>query len=346
MPTRRETMKLMSGAAAGMLVVSSTASAQSPQRPAAMPQGQTTGQGSNQVATKNIDAGVLNIAYLEVGPAGGWPVMLMHGFPYDVHAYDEVAPLLAAQGARVIIPYLRSYGPTRFLSASTPRSGQQAALGADLLALMDALKIPQAILAGYDWGGRAACVVSALWPERSSGLVSCASYNIHNIARSMEPDTPANEYGLWYQYYFNSERGRNGLAKDRKAMTRLLWKLWSPTWKFDDATFERTAASFDNPDFVDVVIHSYRARFGLVAGDPNYDEIERKLAAQPPITVPSFTMDGADDGIRPQGTASHASRFKGQYEYSAINGAGHNVPQEAPKAFADAVLKVKGWAKG
>ena len=290
---------------------------------------------------KHIDAGVLNVGYVEAGPASGWPVVLLHGFPYDIHAYDEVAPQLAAEGARVIIPYLRGYGPTRFLSASTPRSGQQGALGADLLALLDALQIRSALLAGYDWGGRAACVVAALWPDRAKGLVSYNSYNIQNIARAMEPDKPEGEYGIWYQYYFQTERGREGLKKDRQAFCRLLWRLWSPSWKFDDATFERTAPSFDNPDFVDVVIQFYRHRLGLAPGDPAYDEIEQRLAKQPNITVPTITLDGSTDGIRPAGTAAQAVHFTGRHEHRVIRDAGHNVPQEAPRAFAEAVLAVR-----
>lgn len=291
---------------------------------------------------KHIDAGVLNIGYVETGPAGGWPVVLLHGFPYDIHAYDEVAPLLAAEGARVIVPYLRGYGPTRFLSAATPRSGEQAALGADLLALLDALQIPSAHLAGYDWGGRAACVVAALWPERAKTLVSYNSYNIQDIAKSGEPDTPEKEYGIWYQYYLQSERGAAGLKKDRRAFCRLLWKLWSPSWKFDDATFERTASSFDNPDFVDVVVQSYRHRMALAPGDPALTELEQRLAKQPDITVPTITLDGATDGIRPAGTAAQAVHFTGRHEHRVIPNAGHNIAQEAPRAFADAVLAVRG----
>ncbi|MFS2051461.1 alpha/beta fold hydrolase [Variovorax sp. Varisp41] len=295
---------------------------------------------------RRIEAGVLEVAYHESGPADGPPVLLMHGFPYDIHTYAEVAPLLAAEGCRTIVPYMRGYGGTRFLSADTPRSGEQAAFGADLLALLDALKIDRAVLAGYDWGGRAACVVAALWPERCAGLVSLNSYNIQNIARAMEPDTPENEHSLWYQYYFHSERGRAGLQKDRKAIARLLWKLWSPTWRFDDATFERSAAAFDHPDFVEVVIHSYRHRFGLVAGDPAYADIDRQLAAQPVIRVPAITFDGIDDGVRPPADASaHAPRFSGPRSHRLVPGAGHNLPQEAPRAFADAVLElVRGAA--
>jgi len=286
-------------------------------------------------------AGVLDVAFHEAGLADGPPVFLMHGFPYDIHSYVEVAPMLAQAGCRVIVPYLRGYGPTSFVDAATPRSGEQAALGADLLALMDALRIERAVLAGYDWGGRAACVVAALWPQRCAGLVSLNSYNIQAIARAMEPDTADNEHRLWYQYYFHCERGRAGLARDRRGIARLLWQLWSPTWRFDDATFERSAAAFDNPDFVEVVIHSYRHRFGLVPGDPACAGIEERLARQPIITVPSITFDGTDDGVRgPADTAAHAHQFGGRRSHRIVPGAGHNLPQEAPRAFADAVLEL------
>ena len=290
---------------------------------------------------KFIKTDILEVAYCEAGPASGPPVFLMHGFPYDIHTYAEVAPLLAQQGCHVFVPYLRGFGPTRFLSDATPRSGEQAALGADLLALMDALQVPQAVLAGYDWGGRAACVVAALWPERVKGLVSFNSYNIQDRARAMEPDTPANERSLWYQYYFHSERGRAGLAKDRRAVCKLLWQLWSPTWAFDEATFERSAAAFDNPDFVDVVIQSYRHRFCLAQGDPAYAAIEQRLAAQPPITVPTITFDGADDGVRPPAPAAqHGHRFTGARSHRLVPGVGHNMPQEVPQVFADAVMEL------
>jgi pimeloyl-ACP methyl ester carboxylesterase len=271
-------------------------------------------------------AGVLDIAWYGCGPEDGPAVFLMHGFPYDIHSYVDVAPLLGDAGCR---------------SGDTPRSGEQAALGADLLALMDALRIPRAVLAGYDWGGRAACVVAALWPQRCSGLVSYNNYNIHDIARAMEPDTPVNERRYWYQYYFHCERGRAGLAKDRRALTRLLWQLWSPSWKFDEATFERTAAAFDNEDFVEVVIHSYRQRYGLAAGDPAYADIERQLARQPVITVPTITFDGADDGVRdPSPAEAHARFFSGPRSHRIVPGVGHNMPQEAPRMFADAVLEL------
>lgn len=290
---------------------------------------------------KNIRAGVLDIAYVESGPSDGPPVFLMHGFPYDIHAYAEVAPILAQAGCRVIVPYLRGYGPTRFLRDDTPRSGEQAALGADLLALMDALEVPRAILAGYDWGGRAACVVAALWPQRCTGLVSFNSYNIQNIAQALVPDLPENEHRLWYQYYFHSERGRAGLTKDRRAVARLLWKLWSPSWNFNEETFAKSAVAFDNPDFVEVVIQSYRHRFGLVPGDPAYIHIETRLATQPPITVPAITFDGEDDGVRPPSyVGPHAQRFTGLRAHRVIPGIGHNMPQEVPEIFAQAVLEL------
>ena len=290
---------------------------------------------------RRVCAGVLDVAYVEVGPSEGFPVFLLHGFPYDIHAYADVAPMLAQAGCRVIIPYLRGYGETRFLDAATLRSGEQAALGADLLALMDALQVQRAVLAGYDWGGRAACVVAALWPERCAGLVSVNSYNIQDIARAMEPEIPAHEHRCWYQYYFHSERGRAGLMRNRMDICELLWKLWSPTWNFDEATFQRSANAFDNPDFVDVVIHSYRHRFGLVAGDPAYAEVERRLAAQPAIVVPTVTIDGADDGVRsPRGAEEQAMQFSGYRAHRIVANVGHNLPQEAPRLFADEVIRL------
>jgi pimeloyl-ACP methyl ester carboxylesterase len=288
---------------------------------------------------RTIKAGPLAIAYGETGDPAGFAVILLHGFPYDIHVYDEVAPMLAAQGARAFVPYLRGLGPTRFRDPATPRSGQQAALGADLRDCMDALALPSAVLAGYDWGGRGACVVAALWPARARALVSYNSYAIQNIAASLQPEPPDEEYPLWYQYYLHGARGRLGLERNRQDFCRLLWYLWSPTWVFDEATFQRSAAAFDNPDFVDVVVHSYRHRFGLVAGDPAYDTIEQALSRQPKITVPAVTLDGTDDGIRPRGTAAHATHFAGWHEHRVIAGAGHNLPQENPAAFADAVSR-------
>jgi pimeloyl-ACP methyl ester carboxylesterase len=260
-----------------------------------------------------------------------------HGFPYDVHAYADAAPMLAEAGARVIVPWLRGYGPTRFLSPDTPRSGEQAALGADMLALMDALGIGRAVVGGYDWGGRAACIVAALWPDRVMALVSGNSYNIQDIARSWEPAPAAEEAAYWYQYYFHSELGRRGLERDRRGIARQLWRMWSPTWRFDSATFERTAAAFDNPDFVEVVIHSYRHRYGLVPGDPAVAHVETRLTAQPPIAVPAISIDGDADGVNP-GTAHHAARFAGPHEHRVFAGAGHNLPQERPADWAQAVL--------
>ena len=287
---------------------------------------------------KHIRAGVLDVAYREVGPPDGSPVILLHGFPYDIHAYDDVASRLEVAGRRCIIPFLRGYGGTRFLAADTPRSGQQAALAADLLALMDALAIERAVLAGYDWGGRAACIVAALWPERAQGLVSGGDgYNIQNIANAGIPAAAEHELQFWYQYYFNMERGRAGLQANRRDICRLLWRLWSPEWVFDDATFERSAVAFDNPDFVEVVIHSYRHRYGAIAGDPAVGDIERQLAALPSITVPTIVLHGDADGVAPvDGSAGDHPRFTGAYERQILPKIGHNVPQEAPDVFAEA----------
>lgn len=287
-----------------------------------------------------IHAGVFNVAYLDVGPADGAPVILLHGFPYDIHAYDEVATLLIAAGCRCIIPSLRGYGGTRFIAGDTPRSGEQAALGADLLALMDALTIPQAVLAGYDWGGRAACVVAALWPERVTGLVSCEpGYNIQDIATAHNPVSPEAEHRLWYQYYLHGTRGYVGLERHREAFCRLLWQQWSPTWRFSDDQFAATAGSFHNPDFVDVVTHSYRHRYGLVDGDPQYAHIQHLLAQLPDIAVPTVILAGADDGVTPvQDEQKALRRFTGAVRRIILDGVGHNVPQEAPAEFASAVL--------
>lgn len=292
---------------------------------------------------RHITTTTLRIAYRQFGDDGGWPCILGHGFPYDVHAYTVAAELLAASGARVIVPFLRGYGPTTLLSPTTPRSGEQAALAADMLALMDALKIERATLGGYDWGGRAACIVAALWPERVEALVSGNSYNIQNIAHSWQPLPAAQEATLWYQYYFHADRGRNGLIQNRRDITRQLWRMWSPTWSFDEATFERSAVSFDNPDFVDVVIHSYRHRFGLVPGDPAYAHIETRISAQPSITVPTIAIDGTADGVS-FGTASHARKFTAPYEYRAFTNAGHNLPQERPVEWAKAILDARTMA--
>jgi pimeloyl-ACP methyl ester carboxylesterase len=288
-----------------------------------------------------IRTSVLEIAYEQSGPAGALPVVLLHGFPYDPRSFDHVVTIVNAAGVRTIVPYLRGYGDTRFLSADTPRSGEQAALGQDLKELLDALHIERAVLAGYDWGGRAACVVSALWPERVAGLVSCGGYNIQDIPNSHKPSDPEQEARLWYQYYFHTARGRNGLTQRRAELARLLWKMWSPSWGFDDATFARTATSFDNADFVDVVVHSYRHRTGSAAGDPRYVSIEARLAAQPAIDVPTIVLHGADDGVIPcRLSEMHGKYFTAPYQRRVLENVGHNPPQEAPRAFAEAVLQL------
>jgi pimeloyl-ACP methyl ester carboxylesterase len=290
---------------------------------------------------RHIDAGVLNIGYYEAGPADGPVAMLMHGFPYDIHSYVDVAPMLVSKGCRVIVPYLRGYGPTRFRDPATPRSGEQAAIGADMMALMDALSVKRAVFAGYDWGGRAACVGAALWPERCIGLVSVNSYLIQDIANALLPARPAREFPLWYQWYFQIERGRAGLAANRREIANILWQQWSPNWQFDEACFERSATAYDNPDYVDIVIHSYRHRYGLAEGAPQYADIQRRLAALPPITVPAITLDGEGDGVAPatDGSAS-AAKFKGRRVHRVIPHAGHNLPQEEPEAFAAAVMEL------
>ncbi|WP_249147506.1 alpha/beta fold hydrolase [Bradyrhizobium jicamae] len=290
---------------------------------------------------RHVDAGVLNIAYYEAGPASGPVVMLMHGFPYDIHSFVDVAPDLAAQGCRVIVPYLRGYGLTRFRDKSTLRSGEQAAVGADMMALMDALGIQRAVFAGYDWGGRAASIGAALWPERCIGLVCSNGYMIQDIANAMVPARPEREVPLWYQYYFQLERGRAGLAANRRGIARLLWSQWSPGWQFDNSCFERSAIAFDNPDYVDVVIHSYRHRFGVAEGDPQYAELQRRLAALPVIEVPTIVLDGGDDGVTAatDGVAT-AAKYSARRAYRVIPHAGHNLPQEAPEAFAAAVMEL------
>ncbi|MGC2084342.1 MAG: alpha/beta hydrolase [Bradyrhizobium sp.] len=290
---------------------------------------------------RHVAAGVLDTAYHEAGPADGPAVVLLHGFPYDIHSYVDVAPMLAAQGCRVVVPYLRGYGPTRFRDVTTPRSGQQGAIGADLIALLDALAIPRAVFAGYDWGGRAACIGAALWPERCSALVSVNGYLIQDIANAQKPADVAHEVAYWYQWYFQVERGRAGLAANRREIARVLWQQWSPNWHFDDATLERTAVAHDNPDYVDVAVHSYRHRYGLAEGDPRYAEIERKLAAQPTISVPTITIDGEGDGVtRASDGSAHAAKFTDRRAHRVIPGAGHNLPQEEPEAFAAVVLEL------
>ena len=294
---------------------------------------------SNEIRTVETD--FLEIAFEDNGPEDALPVVLLHGFPYDVRCYDVVSQRVNEAGFRTIVPYLRGYGPTRFLSPDTVRSGQQAALADDLLQLLNALDIRKAIVAGYDWGGRAACIVSALWPERVKGLVTCCGYNLQNIPASVKPGDPAQEHRHWYQYYFHTERGRAGLTENRRDIARLLWRLWSPKWHFDDATFDATAGSFDNPDFVDVVIQSYRHRFGYAEGAPAYQDLERMLEGQPAITVPTICLHGHADGVSPVDLSEEdVVHFSGGYERRIVPNAGHNVPQEDPEAFADAVIEI------
>ncbi|TVT89616.1 alpha/beta fold hydrolase [Pseudomonas sp. RGB] len=284
---------------------------------------------------------MLEIACEAHGPEDGEPVILLHGFPYDPRGYDEIAPALAERGCRVLVPYLRGYGPTRFINAQVMRSGQQAALAKDLLDFIDALGIAQATLAGYDWGGRAACIVAALWPHRVRGLVTGDGYNIQDIAKSLEPRAPETEHRLWYQFYFHTQRGVDGLSANRREFCELLWRLWSPTWAEGPGLYGRTAPSFDNPDFVDVVIHSYRHRFTYAPGDPALEAIEQALAAQPPISVPTISLCGADDGVGPAPAVDDdEEHFSGFYRREVLSGVGHNIPQEAPQATLRAICEL------
>jgi len=287
---------------------------------------------------KSVRTATLEVAYEESGAGDGAPVVLLHGWPYDPRVYDAVVPPLVAAGCRTIVPYLRGFGPTRFLSSCTPRSGQQAALGNDLKEFMDALELKSAALAGYDWGGRAACIVAALWPERALCLVTGNGYNIQDIPHANVPASPEQEHRYWYQFYFHTERGRAGLRDNRRALVRLLWRLWSPNWDFDDATLERSAASWDNPDFVEVTIQSYRHRYGNAPGDPALDDIERRLAAQPPIPVPTIVLQGDANGVVPELWSKYREKFTGHATQRVVAGVGHNIPAEAPEAVAQAVL--------
>ena len=289
-------------------------------------------------AIKQVDAGVLNVAYAEVGPARGQAVILLHGWPYDIHSFVDVAPLLASAGFRVIVPYLRGYGATRFLSNDSPRNGQQAATGTDVVDLMDALKIDKAVLAGFDWGARTAAVVAALWPNRCKALVSVSGYLIANIEINKQPLPPAAELGWWYQYYFATERGRIGYDRNRREFAKLIWKIASPKWAFDDATFDRSAAAFENPDHVSIVIHNYRWRLGLAPGEARYEAVESKLQQAPVISVPTITIGSDFDGAAADGKA-YAAKFSGKHTHRVLNGIGHNVPQEAPDEFASAVIE-------
>jgi pimeloyl-ACP methyl ester carboxylesterase len=290
---------------------------------------------------KQIEAGLLNIGYAEAGPANGRPVILLHGWPYDIYSFVDVAPLLAAKGYRVIVPYLRGYGATRFLSNNTVRNGQQSVVALDIINLMDALKIDKALIGGCDWGARTANIIAALWPERCKAMVSVSGYLIGSPAANEAPLPPQAEFAWWYQFYFATERGRAGYEKYRRDFSKLIWQLASPKWKFDDATFNRSAASFDNPDHVQIVIHNYRWRIGLAEGEQQYDELENCLAQGPVISMPTITMEGDANGAPHPEPAAYAKKFSGKYEHRFIKGGiGHNLPQEAPQAFADAVLAV------
>jgi pimeloyl-ACP methyl ester carboxylesterase len=292
-------------------------------------------------ALKQINAGLLNVAYAEAGPADGRPVILLHGWPYDIYSFVDIAPLLASTGYRVIVPYLRGYGPTRFLSNDTLRNGQPSAIASDAIALMDALKIEKAVLAGFDWGARTVNIVSALWPERCRATVSVSGYLIGSQEAGKMPLPPNAEREWWYQFYFATERGRLGYEKYRRDFSKLIWQIASPQWQFDDATFDRSAASFDNPDHVAIVIHNYRWRLGLVEGEPKYAELEKRLAEFPVIAVPTITLQGDADGAPRPDPSAYAKKFSGKYEHRLITGGiGHNLPQEAPQAFAQAVVDV------
>jgi pimeloyl-ACP methyl ester carboxylesterase len=293
---------------------------------------------------KQIDAGVLNIGYAEVGPSGGSPVLLLHGWPYDIHSFVDVTPPLASAGYRVIVPYVRGYGTTRFLASETLRNGQPSALAVDTIAFMDALKIDKATLAGFDWGARTANIIAALWPERCKAMVSVSGYLIGSQEAGRMPLPPKNELEWWYQYYFATERGRAGYEKYTHDFAKLIWQIASPKWKFDNATFERTAASFNNPDHVSIVIHNYRWRLGVAEGESKYDDFEKRLAEFPPITIPTITLQGDADGAPRLDPSSYAKKFVGKYSHRPIKGGiGHNLPQEAPQAFAQAVVDVDGY---
>jgi pimeloyl-ACP methyl ester carboxylesterase len=333
--------------AAGLLFMMEAANAQSVKNETS-----TTGNSSTKAnssasfAIKQINAGLLNIGYADVGPANGKVVILLHGWPYDIYSFADVAPLLAGKGYRVIIPYLRGFGSTRFLSAETFRSGQPSAIALDIIALMDALKVDKAILAGFDWGARTADIIAALWPERCSALVSVSGYLIGSQAAGKIPLPPSAELQWWYQFYFATERGKAGYDKYRNDFNKLIWKLASPKWNFDDATFDRSAAAFDNPDHVAIVIHNYRWRQGLEKGESKYDDVEEKLAKAPVITVPAITLEGDANGAPHPQPSAYAAKFSGKYANKIIDGGiGHNLPQEAPQAFADAIIQADSYSK-
>ena len=333
----------MTVAAAQVGMIGSTVAQTTQANPASVP---TIKPGTNTPlgSLKQIDAGLLNVGYAEAGPAEGPVIILLHGWPYDIHSYVEVASLLAVKGYRVIVPYLRGYGTTRFLSNDTFRNGQQAVLAVDIIALMDALTIGKAILGGFDWGARTANILAALWPERCKALVSVSGYLIGNLEANKMPLPPKAELEWWYQFYFATERGKLGYEKYRYDFNKLIWQLASPKWAFEEATFDRTAASFDNPDHVSIVIHNYRWRLGLAEGEPKYDELEKRLAEGPVITVPTITLEGDANGAPHPDSRSYAKKFSGKYAHQIVEGGvGHNLPQEAPQAFAKAVVEVDGY---
>src|SRR3954470_8844621 len=331
MITRRDFARTVGLAVAATSVASCTSSPPAPAPHTSFP------------SLKQVDAGVLNIGYAEDGPADGPPVILLHGWPYDIHSYVDVAPILAAKGYRVLVPYLRGYGSTRFRAADTVRNGQQAALAQDIVAFMDALKIDRAVLAGYDWGARTADIVAAIWPQRVKALVSVSGYLIGSQELNKTPLPPKAELAWWYQYYFATERGRAGYAQHTKEFARLIWQTASPKWNFDDATFDRSAASLDNPDHVALSIHNYRWRLSLAEGEAKYDDLEKRLAAFPVISVPTITLEGDANGAPHPDPAVYAKKFSGKYAHRLITGGiGHNLPQEAPQAFAEAVIDIAG----
>jgi len=330
--------------AAAQLGVTDSAAAQSGNtNSAAMPPVQP-GSNTSFAALKQINAGLLNIGYAEAGPADGPVVILLHGWPYDIYSFVDVAPMLAAAGYRVIVPYLRGYGTTRFLSDKTMRNGQQSVVAVDIIALMDALKIQTAVIAGFDWGARTACIMAVLWPQRCKGIVSVSGYLIGSVADGKLPLPPKAELQWWYQFYFATERGRAGYDKNRHDFANLIWHLASPKWDFDEATFDRSAAALDNPDQVSIAIHNYRWRLGLAPGEAKYDALEKRLFTMPPVTVPAITLEGDANGAPHPPPSAYANKFTGKYTHRNIDGGiGHNLPQEAPKAFADAVIEVAGY---
>jgi pimeloyl-ACP methyl ester carboxylesterase len=334
MISRRDFTQIVGLAAAGATVAGL---ASAPPAGADRPTGHTSFR-----SFKQIDAGVLNVGYAEDGPADGPPVILLHGWPYDIHSYVDVAPILADRGFRVIVPFLRGYGSTTFLSDAEVRNGQQAAIASDVIALMDALNIPQAVIGGFDWGARSADVVAALWPDRCKALVAVSGYIIVDLAANLLPLPPKAEYGWWYQYYFATDRGEQGYRDNTRDFNELIWRNASPTWSFDDATYDRSAAAFANPDHVEIVIHNYRWRLSLAPGQPQYDDLERRLAAKPEITVPTITVSSDFDGPAKDGKA-YRQLFTGKYSHRVLEGIGHNVPQEAPRQFADAIIEVAGY---